>query len=79
MHSGFDWFRSQLAVAQWNLDAAVSAPATLARLHLQRADQTYRELVRELPDSRMTEEHRAEIQRGLEEIGARLQIDGVDN
>ncbi len=74
MRNGIEWFRGQLTLAQWSLDAAVSAQAELARSHLQRAQQIYRGLLQALPGSSLTREQRPEIDRALEEIRIRLQI-----
>ncbi len=74
MCNGIEWFRGQLTLAQWSLDATVGAPAELARSHLQRAHQIYRALLQALPGSSLTREQRPEIDRALEEIRIRLQI-----
>lgn len=74
MRNGIEWFRSQVTLAQWSLDAAVSAPVELGRAHRQRALQIYRALLQALPDSSLTREQRPEIDRALEEIRVRLQI-----
>jgi hypothetical protein len=75
MHNGIEWFRSQLAVVQWSLDAAVTAPAEVARAHLRRARQVYRALRQALPQANFGHEERPEIDRALDEISVRLQID----
>ncbi|MGH8218283.1 MAG: hypothetical protein ACREUT_06925 [Steroidobacteraceae bacterium] len=71
------WLQTQLTVARWHLDAAVTAPIEIARRNIDRARQSYqaaREALRELG---LTGERYQGLADELEAIRERLQAAGA--
>ncbi len=71
------WLRSQLTVARWHLDAALSAPVEMARRNIDRARQAYEGARQALRDLNLTGEPHEALRGELARVRERLQAAGA--
>jgi len=72
------WLRSQLTVARWHLDAAVTAPVEIARRNIDRARMAYDGAKEALRDLDLTGEPHQTLAQELARIRERLQAAGAE-
>jgi hypothetical protein len=72
MDRDITWIQTQLTMARWYLDAAVSAGAESVRQHVERARQTYEGIRRALTHLDMNIEDRKQIEKALLALGERI-------
>lgn len=72
------WLQTQLTVARWHLDAALSGPIEVTRRNIDRARQAYSGALEALSDLKLPSERRDEIARQLASIRERLQAAGAE-
>jgi len=70
--------RTQLTVARWHLDAAISSDAESAREHQQRASEAFEEAVRVLARAELDSAQRLGVERELFALRSRLKADRND-
>jgi hypothetical protein len=78
MDDDIAWLQTQLTVARWHLDAALSAPIEIARRNIDRARQAYDGAHDALRELNLTVERRDIIARELASIRERLQAAGAE-
>lgn len=71
------WLHTQLTVARWHLDAAVTAPIEMARRNIERARQSYDVAREALAELSPTGELHERLSRELKAIRERLQAAGA--
>jgi hypothetical protein len=72
------WLQTQLTVARWHLDAAVSAPIEMARRNIDRARQAYEGARQALRELGLTGERYEAFSKELTFIRERLQAAGAE-
>ena len=70
--------RTQLTVARWHLDAAISSDAESAREHQQRAREAFEEAVRVLARTELDTAQRQGVEQELFALRSRLKVDSKD-
>lgn len=67
------WIRSQLRVAEWHLDLAVSsASEQIVGAHLQRAQEAYALAMTALEHEGLNTEEQSELKQRMQELSVRL-------
>lgn len=72
------WLQTQLTVAKWHLDAALTAPIELARRNIDRARQAYESAREALREIGLTGERYQSLSHELTHIRERLQAAGAE-
>ncbi len=72
------WLQTQLTVAQWHLDAAVTAPIEAARRNIDKARQAYDSAREAFQELNLSAERRETLARELASLCERLRAAGVE-
>jgi len=72
MERDITWIQTQLTMARWYLDAAVSAGAESVHQHVDRARQTYEGIRRALTHLDINTEDREPIEKALSALHERI-------
>ncbi len=72
MSKDMEWFQTQLALAHWHLDGAISTAADAARHHRDSAQEIYTRVLNSLSRANLAPEERMEIQRRMGALSSRL-------
>ena len=73
MSADMEWFQLELALANWHLDAALSAAAEAVQYHRDKAQQSYSRAVAALTSATLSEDQRAEVERRIHAVRSRLE------
>ncbi len=73
MSADMAWFQVQLALANWHLDAAISAPTEAARHHREKAHESCERVVAALTSATLSASQREEVERRIGAVRSRLE------
>lgn len=73
MTADVEWFEIQLAVANWNLDAALSAPAKAVPDHREKAQETCTQMLAALTNADLSLDQREQIEQRINALKVRLE------
>jgi hypothetical protein len=73
MDRDITWIQTQLTMARWYLDAAVTATAESVREHVQRARQSYEGVLQSFSQLDLDGEQREQLEREVSALKARVE------
>ena len=70
---GYEMLQNQVTLAQWHLDAALSAQPDIARVHLHRAQEAYTQALTASARADLNPDERSDVHRRLEALRSRME------